>query len=105
MRGLSNMIVAVSDLHLSEGRRETIRKLSPNEDIFFDEAFVRFLKHLDTKSSEPLHLLISGDFLGFLQVPIYTEDIAQREHLAESSPKEQAYICKYGARTDEQSTY
>lgn len=99
------MIVVVSDLHLSEGRREQTRKLSPAEDFFFDEAFARFLSYLNTTgSNDQVHLVINGDFFDFLQVSISAADIDCCEHLANLSPKERAYICGYGAKTDEQST-
>ncbi len=64
-------LLVVSDLHLSEGRRERTRTFSRNEDFFFDEEFARLLAFYQ----DPLrwegarwHLVVNGDFLDLLQV-------------------------------------
>jgi len=98
------MIVVVSDLHLSEGRHPDTRKLAPTEDFFFDEEFSRFLEGFYSGALEPIHLIINGDLFDFLQVPITREEIDRSDHLKGLSEKEKAYICKYGAKTDEAST-
>lgn len=62
-------LLIVSDLHLSEGRSERTRRISRNEDFFFDEEFTRFLEyHLASEEERKWHLIINGDFLDFLQV-------------------------------------
>jgi len=66
-------LLIVSDLHLSEGRHPATKKLSLNEDFFFDEEFARFLDfHVHRVPERPpgkkWHLIINGDFLDFLQV-------------------------------------
>lgn len=98
------MIVVVSDLHLSEGRHPDTRKLAPTEDFFFDGEFSRFLEGFDSGSPEPVHLIINGDLFDFLQVSITREEIERSDHLRGLSEQEKAYICKYGAKTDELST-
>ena len=98
------MIVVVSDLHLSEGRSARTGKLAPTEDFFFDEEFARFLAYLDASRAEPVNLVINGDLFDFLQVGICADDIEADPRLAQLPPREQAYICKYGAKTDENST-
>lgn len=98
------MIVVVSDLHLSEGRRDETQKLSPQEDFFFDDEFARFLSYVDLASPEPAHLIINGDLFDFLQVSISAQEIAGCSHLKDLSEKERAYLCTYGAKTDENST-
>ncbi len=65
--------VFVSDLHLSEGFLEDKKCYHVNEDFFYDDAFARFLEHLEDKRKakrykKPWRLVINGDFLDFLQV-------------------------------------
>jgi UDP-2,3-diacylglucosamine pyrophosphatase LpxH len=77
---LDHDLLVVSDLHLSEGRLRVepppggllppgAGKFSRNEDFFFDEQFARFLLwHQERRRARPLHLVVNGDFLDFLQV-------------------------------------
>jgi UDP-2,3-diacylglucosamine pyrophosphatase LpxH len=64
-------LLIVSDLHLSEGRREGTKRFSRNEDFFFDAEFARFLDHYrraERWRGARWHLVIAGDFLDLLQV-------------------------------------
>ncbi len=82
-------LIIVSDLHLSEGWNPDTKRLSRNEDFFFDLNFQRFLQHLAGKAERGgffYKLIINGDFVDFLQftsVPkegtIGGEMITQRE--------------------------
>jgi len=70
-------LLIVSDLHLSEGRDPSTRKLSPNEDFFFDGEFWRFLRYYrKPRHGRPWHLLINGDFMDFLQVTKLPDNLA-----------------------------
>jgi UDP-2,3-diacylglucosamine pyrophosphatase LpxH len=82
-------LIIVSDLHLSEGWDSVTRRLSRNEDFFFDSNFQRFLQCLTHKAEKNgiyYKLIINGDFVDFLQftsVPedtsIHSEPITPRE--------------------------
>jgi UDP-2,3-diacylglucosamine pyrophosphatase LpxH len=64
-------LVVVSDLHLGEGRRAGSQRYSPTEDFFLDEAFARFLAHLEQRYADDpsrLVLVLNGDVLDFLTV-------------------------------------
>jgi UDP-2,3-diacylglucosamine pyrophosphatase LpxH len=63
-------LIIVSDLHLSEGWNPKTKRLSRNEDFFFDLNFQRFLQHLAGRAERgrfSYKLLINGDFIDFLQ--------------------------------------
>lgn len=63
-------LIIVSDLHLSEGWDPRTKKLSRNEDFFFDVNFQRFLQHLAGKAEKGAfryRLIVNGDFVDFLQ--------------------------------------
>jgi UDP-2,3-diacylglucosamine pyrophosphatase LpxH len=65
--------IFVSDLHLSEGFLNDRKCYHVNEDFFYDDAFARFLEHLEDKRKaerykKPWRLVINGDFVDFLQV-------------------------------------
>ncbi len=62
--------IIISDLHLSEGWDPDSLRLSRKEDFFFDDAFGRFLKHLQSskRDGETVRLIINGDFVDFLQI-------------------------------------
>ena len=75
-------LLIVSDLHLSEGRNPETKKVSLNEDFFFDEEFARFLKYYMSNLQRKWHLIINGDFMDFLQVvspisPQYDRDFLE----------------------------
>jgi UDP-2,3-diacylglucosamine pyrophosphatase LpxH len=81
-------LIVISDLHLSEGRSAVRKRYSRNEDFFFDESFLRFLKYLDKESlrhQKKWKLIIAGDMIDFLQVTSLPEkgevdfDISERE--------------------------
>lgn len=66
----NSQLIIISDLHLSEGWNPKTRRLSRNEDFFFDLNFQRFLEHLTEKAEETgfhYRLVINGDFVDFLQ--------------------------------------
>jgi UDP-2,3-diacylglucosamine pyrophosphatase LpxH len=70
MARLTYQIIVVSDLHLSDGWDPETKKLSRNEDFFFDLNFQRFLQHLAEQAKEGgfhYRLVINGDFADFLQ--------------------------------------
>lgn len=63
-------LIIISDLHLSEGWNPKTKKLSRNEDFFFDLNFQRFLQHLSNRTERggySFKLVINGDFVDFLQ--------------------------------------
>lgn len=60
------ILLIVSDLHLSEGWDKETKRLSRNEDFFFDTSFQRFL-HRYSKGAK-VRLIVLGDFVDFLQV-------------------------------------
>lgn len=64
-------LLIVSDLHLSEGWDEETKRLSRNEDFFFDAPFSRFLSkqaRLAAEGGYRIRLIIPGDLVDFLQV-------------------------------------
>lgn len=70
-------LIIVSDLHLSEGWNPATRRLSRNEDFFFDLNFQRFLQSLTDKAETggfSYKLIINGDFVDFLQFTSVPED-------------------------------
>jgi len=90
-------LLIVSDLHLSEGRSPKTKKVSPNEDFFFDEEFARFLGYYTDQTRWPgkkWHLIVNGDFVDFLQVTT-TED--SPAHLSRD-PKHPEYGLGCGAQ-------
>lgn len=63
-------LIIISDLHLSEGWNPVTKRLSRNEDFFFDLSFQRFLQHLAGRAERGgffYKLIINGDFVDFLQ--------------------------------------
>ncbi len=78
-------LLIVSDLHLSEGRSFDTKKISLNEDFFFDEEFARFLQFHARATAAGLsrkwHLIINGDFLDFLQVISRISEDSDRDFL------------------------
>ncbi|MFA5098541.1 MAG: metallophosphoesterase [Candidatus Margulisiibacteriota bacterium] len=65
------ILLIVSDLHLSSGWDENTKRLSLNEDFFFDQSFQRFLNFYIAKGSREkrrIDLIIAGDFVDLLQV-------------------------------------
>jgi len=68
VRQNSRDLVVISDLHLSAGCPDREGKFSCNEDLFFDEEFRRFLRHLQNEKPGNTHLVIAGDLFDFLQV-------------------------------------
>lgn len=97
------MLVVISDLHLSEGRRPITKKLAPAEDFFFDDQFARFLSYLDSRPG-PVHLVINGDFCEFLQVGVSAAELDLEPIFADLTEKEKRYIKYYGAKTDAASS-
>jgi UDP-2,3-diacylglucosamine pyrophosphatase LpxH len=70
-------LIIVSDLHLSEGWNLKTKRLSRNEDFFFDLNFQRFLQHLAGRAERggfSYRLLINGDFVDFLQFTSVPDD-------------------------------
>lgn len=70
MENLNYQLIIISDLHLSEGWNPKTKRLSRNEDFFFDLNFQRFLQHLAQKAERGgfrYKLIINGDFVDFLQ--------------------------------------
>jgi len=64
-------LLIVSDLHLSEGWDETTKRLSRQEDFYFDTSFARFLATQVRNAAQHdyrLRLVIPGDLVDFLQV-------------------------------------
>jgi UDP-2,3-diacylglucosamine pyrophosphatase LpxH len=80
--------VFVSDLHLSEGFLKDKKCYQVNEDFFYDDAFARFLEHLEDKRKakrpkKPWRLVINGDFLENLQITTVPEIGDLRDFLGE----------------------
>ncbi|MFH1683177.1 MAG: metallophosphoesterase [Candidatus Woesearchaeota archaeon] len=83
-------LIVISDLHLSEGWSPETKRLSRNEDFFFDLNFQRFLQRLARKAEKGrffYRLIINGDFVDFLQFTstpdgetIEGESITKREN-------------------------
>jgi UDP-2,3-diacylglucosamine pyrophosphatase LpxH len=75
-------LIIVSDLHLSEGWNPKTKRLSRNEDFFFDLNFQRFLQHLAGRA-ERGGFYYFVDFLQFTSVPddktIGGEEITEKE--------------------------
>ena len=70
-------LIIISDLHLSEGWNPVTKRLSRNEDFFFDLSFQRFLQHLAGRAERGeffYKLIINGDFVDFLQFTSVPED-------------------------------
>ncbi|MFH1648464.1 MAG: metallophosphoesterase [Patescibacteria group bacterium] len=70
-------LIIISDLHLSEGWNPITKRLSRNEDFFFDLNFQRFLQHLAGKAERGgffYRLIINGDFVDFLQFTSVPKD-------------------------------
>lgn len=64
-------LLIVSDLHLSEGWDPDTKRLSRNEDFYFDASFARFLSAQAESAVHQgyrLRLIIPGDLVDFLQV-------------------------------------
>jgi UDP-2,3-diacylglucosamine pyrophosphatase LpxH len=71
------ILLIVSDLHLSSGWDENTKRLSLNEDFFFDQRFQRFLDFYVAEGSRKkyrIDLIIAGDFVDLLQVTDKPED-------------------------------
>jgi len=84
-------LVVLSDLHLGEGRRTGTRRYSATEDFFHDEAFARFLGHLEQRhSADPsgLVLVLNGDVFDFLTVTRVPSDDEAARRGFEVSPAE-----------------
>ncbi len=65
------ILLIVSDLHLSSGWDENSKRLSLNEDFFFDQSFQRFLDFYigeGTRKKCRIDLIIAGDFVDLLQI-------------------------------------
>ena len=75
-------LLIVSDLHLSEGRNPQSKKISLNEDFFFDDEFSRFLQyHSRRMPGRKWNLIFNGDFLDFLQVISEISEDSDRDFL------------------------
>ncbi|MBW2275970.1 MAG: metallophosphoesterase [Deltaproteobacteria bacterium] len=87
-------LVVLSDLHLGEGRRSGTQRYSATEDFFQDEAFARFVLHLQgryTADPSRLVLVLNGDVFDFLTVTrVPTADEARRRGF-EVSPAEEKF--------------
>jgi UDP-2,3-diacylglucosamine pyrophosphatase LpxH len=102
------MLVIVSDFHISEGLRLESKKLSPNEDFFFDDAFKRFLDHISGVDKGNVHLVMNGDTFDFLQVLAREEDVYKSEDKGRSTSmlaeiqdvRSHSHTLKYGAATE-----
>ncbi len=72
---MDSIKIVISDCHLSAGRFYEGR-LNPHEDFFFDDEMCDFFNHFSTGefgSEREVELLLAGDFLDFLNVPIKGE--------------------------------
>jgi len=84
----------VSDLHLGEGRPPDSQRYSPTEDFFHDEAFARFLVHLQSRYADDpsrLVLVLGGDTLDFLTVTRVPSIAEARRRGFEVSPAEEKF--------------
>ena len=77
----SRIILIVSDLHLSAGWDEESKRLSLNEDFFFDQNFQRFLDFYIKEGAQKndqkkrrVDLIIAGDCVDLLQVTDVPKD-------------------------------
>jgi hypothetical protein len=74
---LKYQLIIIGDLHLSEGWNPETKRLSRNEDFFFDLNFHRFLQHLAGRAERGkffYRLIINGDFVDFLQFTSVPDD-------------------------------
>ncbi len=76
---MDQVVVVISDCHLSAGRFYE-NKLNPHEDFNFDDELVDLVHHFSSGhygnrhgKEVPVDLFIAGDFLDFLNVPIEGE--------------------------------
>ena len=107
---MKHQIVIVSDLHLSEGWNPETKRLSRNEDFYFDVNFRRFLQYLSEDAREggfKYRLIINGDFVDFLQVTsvpegdsINGEEITERERKFGLSTSPKKTVWKLGVIMD-----
>ncbi len=84
-------LIIVSDLHLSEGWDPKTKRLSRNEDFFFDLNFQRFLQHLAGRAERgrfSYRLLINGDFVDFLQFTSVPDEETIRGEIITKREKE-----------------
>lgn len=68
-------LLVVSDFHLAAGNHPTaegLARFSPAEDFFFDDAFFRFLYHVETerrsRGGYPYEQVLNGDSIDFAQL-------------------------------------
>jgi UDP-2,3-diacylglucosamine pyrophosphatase LpxH len=88
---MEKFMIVVSDCHLSAGRQFE-RQLNPHEDFHFDEEMVDLFEHFSTgrfgegpEGPVPVELVLAGDYLDFLNVPIdgeFEEPITEEMALA-----------------------
>lgn len=93
------MLVVVSDFHLSEGWRKSSKKLSPNEDFFFDKTFESFLHYLNDVAPGDVHLVLNGDTFDFLQV-VKTDEAVKKS----AGFRQFMYLKKYGGKTTDMAS-
>src|SRR4051812_44838748 len=63
-------VLIVSDLHMSSGYHRLTQTYNRLEDFFYDDEFGRFLDHFGRCKDRRWRLLILGDLIDFMQVPI-----------------------------------
>ncbi|HET9223896.1 MAG TPA: metallophosphoesterase, partial [Roseiflexaceae bacterium] len=61
-------VYLISDLHLGPGRDAATGEWNVLEDFQFDDALNAFLAHLGEAHSEPIELIIAGDFIDYPQI-------------------------------------
>lgn len=112
--------IVISDCHLSAGRFFEGR-LNPHEDFFFDDEICDFFNHFsmgefggEQGSERNVELLIAGDFLDFLNVPIrgefeeaVTEQVSlhKLEAIIAGHPKVMRALKKFASRPGKTITY
>src|SRR4029450_9566143 len=62
------VVYLISDLHLGPGRDAAAGDWNVLEDFQFDDALSAFLAHIVAAHSEPIELIIAGDFIDYPQI-------------------------------------
>jgi UDP-2,3-diacylglucosamine pyrophosphatase LpxH len=65
---MDKTVYLISDLHLGPGRDAATGEWNALEDFQFDDALSAFVAHLSAAHSEPIELIIAGDFIDYPQI-------------------------------------
>ncbi len=65
---MNPVVYLISDLHIGSGRDAATGKWNVLEDFQFDDALSAFLAHITAAHSEPIELIVAGDFIDYPQI-------------------------------------